>query len=79
MNRKAIVLTLLLTSTALVALATPAAAFGWCVDHVPGHDCSWYLACIGRSTSDYGRYETCQIAVDYPCRYCMPMENPLLP
>ena len=67
MNRKAIVLTLLLASTSLVAFAAPAQAFGWCIDPVPGHECISHLVCVGRSTHDYGRYETCQIGVNDPC------------
>lgn len=57
----------------VVALAPTAGAVAICVDNSPAvvQDCSYWLACVGRSGNQY--YETCQIAVDYPCRYCMPM------
>lgn len=61
-------------ATAGLAFAAPSAsAISDCVDHSPGivvQDCSYYLVCVNRQTTN--GYEECNVAVDYPCRTCVP-------
>lgn len=70
-----LILAALLATTGITFIAPHASAVAVCVDNSPAlvQDCSYYLVCIGRSTS-YGGGESCQIGIDYPCRYCKPLD-----